>query len=302
MKILLTGSNGQVGFELAKKLNILGELISTNREKLDLVDTQAISDFIDETKPNIIVNCAAYTAVDKAESEVDLAYLINTIAPEVLVEKSAKLNIPIIHFSTNYIFDGLKKEAYIETDTVNPQSIYAKTKYEGELKVCKYPKHIILRSSWIFGSHGNNFLKNILRLIQDKESLKIIADQWGRPTSASMLADVTFKIVDAILKNQNFKDYGIYHVASENETTWHQYAHFIANEAMQLNLKIKCKSDHIYPISTLEYPATAKRPLNSNLNIDKLKKTFKLKLPHWESEVKKVMKEIIKVSNLKNYT
>lgn len=293
MKILLIGSNGQVGFKLAKKLDSLGQLISTNREELDLVDKQAIRNFIDETKPNIIVNCAGYTAVDKAESEPDLAYLINTIAPEVLAEKSAEYNIPLIHFSTNYVFDGQKNEPYNETDEANPQSIYAKSKYEGELKIRKYSKHIILRSSWIFGAHGNNFLKNILRLIQDKESLKIVADQWGRPTSASMLADVTFKIVDAILKYQNFNDYGIYHVASENETTWYQYAHFIANEAMQLNLKIKCESDHIYPISTSEYPAAAKRPLNSNLNTDKLKRTFELELPHWKSEVRKVLRELI---------
>ena len=293
MKIFLTGSKGQVGFELNKKLSALGSVIATDREELDLCNPKAIRQFIDEVKPNIIINPAAYTAVDKAESESDLAYQINVTAPQVLAEKAAELDIPFIHFSTDYVFDGLKKEAYIESDITNPQSVYGKTKCEGEDKVRKYPKHIILRTSWVFGSHGSNFLKIILRLIADKESLSIVGDQWGSPASSSMLSDVTFKIVETIFKNKNFKDYGTYHVTNDGETNWYGYASLIASEAMKLNLKVKCKADHIHPILTSEYPTAAKRPLNSRLNTDKLKKTFMLELPHWESEVKKVLREVI---------
>ena len=293
MKILLTGSNGQVGFELNKKLSALGELIATDREELDLTNLNAIRNFIDQTKPDIIINPAAYTAVDKAESEPDLAYRINTLAPEVLADKARELDIPLVHFSTDYVFDGLKKEAYVETDKTNPQSVYGKTKCEGEEKIRAHHKHIILRTSWVFGSHGNNFLKTILRLIQEKDSLNIVSDQWGSPASASMLSDVTFKIVDGILKNKNFNDYGTYHVTNDGETNWHAYASLIASEAMKSNVKVTCAPDKIHPILTSEYPTAAKRPFNSRLNTDKLKKTFMLELPHWESEVKRVIKEII---------
>ncbi len=293
MKILLTGSNGQVGFELKNKLSVLGEVIATDREELDLTNLNAIRTFIDQTRPDIIINPAAYTAVDKAESEPELAYQINTLAPEVLADKAAELDIPLVHFSTDYVFDGLKKDAYVETDKTNPQSVYGKTKNDGEEKIRKHPKHIILRTSWVFGSHGNNFLKTILRLITDKESLNIVGDQWGSPASSLMLADVTLKIVDGILKNKNFNDYGTYHVTNDGETNWHQYASLISSEAMKLNVKVKCAPDKIHPILTSEYPTAAKRPLNSRLNTEKLKKTFMLELPHWESEVKRVLKEII---------
>jgi len=293
MKILLTGSKGQVGFELNKKLSALGEVVATDREELDLTNPDAIKKFIDQTKPDIIINPAAYTAVDKAESESDLAYLINVTAPEILAEKARELDIPLIHFSTDYVFDGVKKEAYVETDKTNPQSVYGKTKCEGEEKVRTHEKHIILRTSWVFGVHGNNFLKTMIRLFKEKESLNIVADQWGAPASASMLSEVTFKIVDAIIKNKNFSDYGTYHVTSDGETNWQQYASLIAGELVKLNVKIKCVPNQIRPILTSEYPTAAKRPLNSRLNTDKLKKTFVLELPHWESEVKKVLREVI---------
>ena len=293
MKILLTGSNGQVGFELKNKLSALGEVIATDLEELDLTNLDAIKNFIDDTRPDIIINPAAYTAVDKAESEPEIARLINVSAPEVLASMARELDIPLIHFSTDYVFDGLKKEAYVETDLTNPQSVYGKTKCEGEEKIRKHAKHIILRTSWVFGTHGNNFLKTMLRLIQDKESLNIVSDQWGSPASSSMLSDVTFKIVDTIFKNKNFNDYGTYHVTNEGETNWFEYASLIASELIKLNVKIKCEPDQIRPILTSEYPTAAKRPPNSKLNTDRIKKTFMLELPHWKSEVKRVLKEII---------
>jgi dTDP-4-dehydrorhamnose reductase len=293
MKILLTGSNGQVGFELQKKLSALGEVIATDREELDLTDSDAIKKFIDHTRPDIIINPAAYTAVDKAESEADLAHQVNVTAPEILAGKARELDIPLIHFSTDYVFDGLKKDAYVETDETDPQSVYGKTKYEGEERVRTHAKHIILRTSWVFGSHGNNFLKTMLRLIQEKESLNIVADQWGSPASASMLSDVTSMIVGTIFKDKDFSGYGTYHVTSDGETNWFEYASLIASELIKLNVKIKCGPDHISPIVTSAYPTAAKRPLNSRLNTDKLKKTFVLELPQWQDEVKKVLREVI---------
>jgi len=293
MKILLTGSYGQVGFEIEKKLIRLGEVIATDRDTLDLRNPDAIKEFIDDIKPDIIINPAAYTAVDKAESESELAYQINVVGPSILAEKASELDIPLIHFSTDYVFDGLKKEPYFETDKTNPQSVYGATKCEGEEKVRLHRKHIILRTSWVFGSHGHNFLKTILRLICEKDSIQIVGDQWGSPASASMLSDVILKITDKILHNKNFNDYGTYHVTTEGETNWLNYAKFIATEAIELGLKIKCGPNQIHSILTSRYPTAAKRPLNSRLNCDKLKKTFMLELPHWASEVKKVLREVI---------
>jgi dTDP-4-dehydrorhamnose reductase len=259
----------------------------------DLAQAEMVRATVRQYAPDIIVNAAAYTAVDRAESDTETAYAVNTEALHVLGDEAARSGACVIHYSTDYVFDGLKKDAYIETDSTNPQSVYGKTKCEGETKVRAHTKHIILRTSWVFGSHGSNFLKTILRLIHEKESLNIVNDQWGSPASSATLADVTFKIIDTIIKNKNFNDYGTYHVTNEGETNWHQYASLIANETIRLGFKIKCEANQIRPISTSEFPTTARRPLNSRLNTNKLKKTFMLELPHWELEVKNVLREII---------
>jgi dTDP-4-dehydrorhamnose reductase len=293
MKILLTGKDGQVGFALHKKLLSLGEVIATGRQELDLRNPDAIKAFIDKTKPNIIINAAAYTEVDKAESEKLLAHQINAVAPQVLAHKASELNIPMIHFSTDYVFDGLKKEPYLETDQANPQSVYGQTKWEGEEAVRQHTKHIILRTSWVLSAHGQNFLKTILKLAQEKSSLNVVSDQKGTPTSSDVLADVTYKIVKTIFNDPNFKDFGTYHVTSMGDTDWFQYACFIVDEAIGLGLKTSMTSKDIKPISSDLYPTLAKRPMNSRLDTTKIKKIFMLELPHWEEEVKKVLKEII---------
>jgi dTDP-4-dehydrorhamnose reductase len=293
MKILLTGKDGQVGFALHKKLLPLGEVVATNRHELDLGNPDAIKTFIDKIQPDIIINAAAYTEVDKAESEKLLAHQINAIAPKVLAEKASELHIPIIHFSTDYVFDGLKHKPYLETDEVNPQSVYGQTKWEGEEAIRHHKKHIILRTSWVYGSHGQNFLKTILKLAQEKSSLNVVSDQMGTPTSSDLLANVTYNIVKTILKNTNFKDFGTYHVTPMGDTDWFHYACFIVDEAMRLGLKTTMTSKDIKPISSDLYPTLAKRPTNSRLDTSKIKKTFMLELPHWEEEVKKVLKEII---------
>ena len=290
MKILLTGKDGQVGFALHKKLASIGEVIATNRNELNLENSDAIRAFIEKIKPDMIINAASYTYVDKAESDIELAYKVNTEAPRVLAEKASQLNIPMIHFSTDYIFDGLKNEPYQETDQANPQSIYGETKWKGEEAVRQHKKHIILRTSWVFSYHGQNFLKTILKLIQEKSSLNIVSDQQGTPTSADALADVTYKIIKTILKKPNFEDFGTYHVALEGETNWYQYACFINDEALCLGLKTTMISQDIKSISSDEYSAAAKRPMNSRLDTTKIKKTFMLELPHWKVEVATMLK------------
>ena len=290
MKILLTGKDGQVGFALNKKLVSVGELIATDRNELNLENPDAIRAFIEKIKPDMIINAAAYTDVDKAETEIELAHKVNTEAPKVLAEKASQLDIPMIHFSTDYVFDGLKNEPYVETDQANPQSIYGKTKSEGEEAVRQHKKHIILRASWVFSSRGQNFLKTIMRLIQEKSSLDIVSDQKGTPTSADALAEVTYKIVKTILNKASFEDFGTYHVSLEGEADWYQYACFITDEAIRLGLKTTMTSQDIMAISSDAYPMLAKRPMNTRLDTTKIKKTFMLKLPSWEQEVAAVIK------------
>ena len=293
MKILLTGKDGQVGFALHKKLASLGEVIATNRDMLDLANPQAIRTFIDQTKPDIIINPAAYTKVDQAENESELASQINAVAPQVLADKASELDIPIIHFSTDYVFDGLKNEPYLETDEVNPQSVYGQTKWQGEEGVRQYKKHIILRTSWVFSSHGQNFLKTIMKLTQEKTSLNVVSNQIGTPTSSEALADVTYHIVKTIFNDPHFKDFGTYHMTLEGETNWYRYACFITDEAKRLGLQTLMTSKDIKPISSDAYPTLAKRPMNSRLDTTKIKKTFMLELPHWEEEVKRTLKALI---------
>ena len=293
MKILLTGKDGQVGFALHKKLVSVGEVIATNRNELNLENPDAIRAYIEKIKPDIIINAAAYTDVDKAETEIELACKVNTEAPKVLAEKAFQLDIPMIHFSTDYVFDGLKNEPYVETDQANPQSIYGETKWNGEEAVRNHKKHIILRTSWVFSSRGQNFLKTILKLIQEKSTLNVVSDQKGTPISAAKLADVTYAIVKIILNTPNFKDFGTYHVTLEGQTNWNQYARFVADEAISLGLKTTMSSHDIKLTSSDAYPALAKRPINSRLDTTKIKKTFMLELSSWEKEAAAVIKSTL---------
>jgi dTDP-4-dehydrorhamnose reductase len=238
----------------------------------------------------MIINAAGYTDVDKAESEIELAHQVNAEAPSVLAEKASELNIPMIHFSTDYVFDGLKNEPYVETDQANPQSVYGETKWKGEEGVRNHKKHIILRTSWVFSSHGENFLKTILKLIQEKSSLRIVRDQQGSPTSADTIANATYKIVKIILQNSSFEDFGTFHLVSEDYTNWHQYACFIIDEAIRLGLKTTMTSQDIKMISSNEYPAFAKRPINSRLNTTKIKNTFMLEFQDWKEEALAMLK------------
>lgn len=293
MRILLIGKNGQIGCELYKKLEKFEDVIATSRSELNLLNFDKVNFFIDKIRPDIIVNAAAYSDVEKAESEPDIAYKINVSATKVICEKVRELNIPIIHFSSDYVFDGTKIEPYNELDKTNPLSTYGRTKMDAEELVRRYPKHIILRTGWVFGVHGDNFLKTILKSIQEKGSITVVDDQWGAPTSASMLADIIYRIIKDIKNYSNFKHYGTYHAVTNGETTWYRYAKYIQEESIYLGLSSKIKPSEITPGLSINFPTKANRPLNSRLCNKKIKETFMIDLPHWQDEVKNILKELI---------
>ncbi|WP_373976017.1 dTDP-4-dehydrorhamnose reductase [Chitinibacter sp. SCUT-21] len=291
-KILVTGKNGQVGFELQRSLAVLGEVVAVDREECDLSNPAAIRELVQRIRPDIIVNPAAHTAVDKAESEVEFATALNATAPQVFAEEAAKLGALLIHYSTDYVFDGSKDGWYVETDTPNPQSVYGKTKLAGELAVvAANPRHLIFRTSWVFGAHGGNFLKTMLKLMQTRDVLSVVADQFGAPTAASLLADVTAQIIAQYLRstdNANFA-YGTYHLVAAGETSWHGYASLVNDLAAQQGYTLKVTSQEIKAIPASDYPVPAPRPANSRLNTQKLQTTFGLTLPSWQQGVGQVM-------------
>lgn len=294
MKILVSGKNGQVGHELQRSLMSLGEVIAVDVEDCDLTDTAAIVSLVENVRPSLIVNPAAYTAVDKAEAEPKIACAINAIAPKVLAAQANLLHIPIIHYSTDYVFDGTKGGFYVEDDLANPQSIYGKTKWLGEKNVRSMcPQHVILRTSWVFGAHGSNFLKTILKLAQEHEELKIIADQFGAPTSAKLLADSTAEIARQLVGDSASQKAGTYHLVSAGETSWHGYAQKAVALANELGVKTKVQARDIQPISTEAYSLPAPRPKNSRLCTDKIKAAFGIDIPDWSVDLEQVLKQVI---------
>ena len=297
MKIFLTGKNGQLGYQLECDLKKSYEVIATDRDTLDLKDTQAIEDIIQKIKPDLIINTAAYTNVDKAENEKDLAYEINALAPKALTKAAIALDIPIIYISTDYIFDGLKKNAYEEEDCPNPLSVYGKTKWQGEEFVRQNPKHFILRTSWVFSSHGHNFLRTIIKLAQEKTSLNIVDDQWGAPTSVKALSKAIQIIIQYFDNQYNSDIYGTYHVVSKGETNWYLYARQILDILESFKIELKIIKGNLHPIPSSQFPQAAMRPKNSRMNTEKFKNTFMVEFPHWENEVNDVVSQIIK--NLK---
>ncbi|MGE0470223.1 MAG: dTDP-4-dehydrorhamnose reductase [Nitrospira sp.] len=295
MRILLTGKHGQVGFELQRALAPLGEIHAVDYSECDLVNVSAICALVRSFKPDLIVNPAAYTAVDKAESEPNLAHAVNTVAPGVFGEEAAKLGAWVVHYSTDYVFDGTKPEAYTEDDLTNPQSVYGRTKRDGEIALqASGVRHLILRTSWVVGAHGRNFAKTILQLALEREQLNIVADQHGVPTSAALLADVTAQLVRQ--KQREVGDhfpFGSYHVVAGGETTWCDYARFVVSEGLAAGKPLKLSPAAIRPISSSEYPTAAKRPANSRLDTGKLRTTFGLELPNWKSGVQHILQQIL---------
>lgn len=295
MKILLTGKNGQVGFELQRALAPLGEVVAVDMDECDLSRPESIRSLIRSVQPQIVVNPAAYTAVDKAESDQTTAYAVNGIAPGIFGEEAAKLGALVIHYSTDYVFDGTKQGPYTENDIPNPQSIYGKSKRQGEKALeISGANYIIFRTSWVFGAHGNNFAKTMLRLAAEKESLNVVADQWGAPTSASLIADITAKVIREYKNNpeQSAFPFGIYNLVAAGETNWCEYAKAVVFAAERAGKKLKLGLSNIRGITTAEYPVPAPRPKNSRLNTDKLKSKFGADLPNWEEDLERVLHKI----------
>jgi len=282
-KILITGCNGQVGFELKRSLSLIGEVIALDRASFDLSNPDSIRENIRRFKPSIIFNPAAYTAVDKAESEANMAQAVNSFAPKIIGEEARRISALVIHYSTDYVFDGIKIGAYTETDSVNPLGVYGRTKLEGEIALTDSgAKHVILRTSWVYGAHGKNFIKTILRLAASRDELRIVADQFGAPTGAALLADASAHIAARYLRDrgENFP-YGLYHLAAAGETSWHGFAQHIVAKAAVANASLQASHDRILPIPASEYPTPAERPPNSRLDTTKFRAAFGLHLPDW---------------------
>jgi dTDP-4-dehydrorhamnose reductase len=290
-KILLTGANGQLGFELTRSLAPLGEVIAVTRAECDLGNRAALAKLVRAVAPDIIVNPAAYTAVDKAESESDVAFAVNATAPQVLAEEAAQLGAFIVH----YVFDGRKAAPYVETDPTNPESVYGRSKYAGELNIATATAtHLILRTSWVLGAHGSNFAKTMLRLANDRDQLNVVADQFGAPTSAALLADITGYLVRQYLREgrEGFP-FGKYHVAAAGETNWCDYARFVLASAQAAGKTLKATADTVHAISSSEFPTPARRPSNSRLDTALFTKTFGLRLPPWEEGVRQTLTQIL---------
>jgi dTDP-4-dehydrorhamnose reductase len=289
----LLGKNGQVGWELQRSLAPLGELLALDRHSTshcgDLSNLEGLAETVRVFKPNVVVNAAAYTAVDKAESDVQSAHTINALAPEVLSRACAAVGAYLVHFSTDYVFDGAGQTPWVETDATGPVNVYGQSKLAGEQGIAKQgAQHVIFRTSWVFGTEGGNFAKTMLRLAQEREKMAVINDQFGAPTGAALLADIT-----ALNLQQEKPLEGIYHLAAAGETTWHAYAQYVLQTALRLKPSLQYKVQDVAAVPTSEFPTPAKRPLNSRLNCHKLEQALQLQLPAWQTGVDQMLSKIL---------
>jgi dTDP-4-dehydrorhamnose reductase len=296
LKILLLGMYGQIGWELQRSLSPLGNMVALGRDSQeycgDLANLHGIRETVRQVAPDIIVNAAAYTGVDRAESEPDLARLVNATAPGVLAEEAQKLGAWLVHYSTDYVFDGSGNVPRLETDPTGPLNVYGQTKLEGEQLIqqtCE--KHLIFRTSWVFASRGANFARSMLHLAKEKDRLRVVDDQIGAPTSAELLADVTAHAVQDIKTRTDHS--GIYHLTASGETSWYGYAKFLIETAKLSYPKLKLDPRVIEAIPSEDFPTPAKRPHNSRLDTSKLKSTFNLHLPDWHDGVTRVLTELL---------
>jgi dTDP-4-dehydrorhamnose reductase len=294
LKILVTGKNGQVGFELQRALAVLGQVVAVDRGDCDLANADAVRELVRRVAPDVIVNPAAYTAVDKAEADEATAFAVNAQAPGVLGEEAAQHGALVIHYSTDYVFNGTKEGAYLENDQPDPQSVYGSTKLAGERALAEAnPRHLILRTSWVVGAHGGNFAKTMLRLAADRDQLSVVADQFGAPTSAALLADLTAQLIRQHQREGTEAfPYGTYHVSASGETSWHEYARFVIGQALASGKVLRAGPDAVMPLTTAQYPTPAKRPANSRLDTSRFCETFGLRLPPWQEGVQHVLHQI----------
>ena len=300
MKILLLGKNGQVGWELQRSLAPLGEVTALDRYSTDfcgdLGNLAGLRETVQRLRPQVIVNAAAHTAVDKAESEPELARLINATAPGVLAQEAHQLGAWLVHYSTDYVFDGSGSQPWVETDTPAPLSVYGHTKLEGEQLIAQHcQKHLIFRTSWVYAARGGNFAKTMLRLARERERLTVIDDQWGAPTGAELIADVTAHAIRQVQQRPvgPHDEAGIYHLAASGHASWNSYAKHVLAQAAQAQPAIELVAKEVAPVPTSAFPTPARRPHNSRLNTAKLQSTFGLRLPPWQQGVDRMLAEIL---------
>ena len=295
MKLLLLGSNGQLGQEIQRSLSPLSKIFSCDHNTVDFNDLDSLKTLIRNYRPDVIVNAAAYTNVDKAESDVEKVFRVNFEAVELLANEAAVLNSWLIHYSTDYIFDGIKNGSYKEEDQTNPKSVYRKSKLQGELAIidskCKY---LIFRTSWLYSTYGRNFVNTVLRIAKERSELRVVCDQIGTPTSAELVADVSSLCFSRIVQDGlSSKDIsGVYHLTSTGKTSWYNFAKYVIIETKKLGGVFLTDPENIIAINTSEYPLPAERPANSILNSQKLCKTFNLYLPSWKIHADRAIKEL----------
>ena len=294
MRILLLGTNGQLGKELERQLSSVANVAAFPRESLDITNHTAVRDAIRCVRPNIIVNAAAYTVVDKAETDADFAHAVNADAVANLAQIAREQSLWLFHYSTDYVFDGSKQPPYLETDTPNPINVYGASKLAGETAiVAANCQHLIFRTTWVIGKDGNNFAKTILRLATEHDALRVIGDQIGVPTSPSLIARVTIDAIRAI-KESNAWPRGIYHLAPQGKTSWHEIAQTLIAYAERQHIPLRTHVADIQAITAAEYPTAAKRPLNSQLDTHKLRSQLSFDLPQWKDDFLAVACEIVK--------
>lgn len=296
MKILLFGKNGQVGWELQRSLAPLGEVVALGSKDThlaaDFTAPDRLADTVRTVRPDVIVNAAAYTAVDKAESDADNARQVNAVAPGVLAQAAAASGALLVHYSTDYVFDGTGQAPWREDDATGPLNVYGSTKREGEQRIAQSgARHLILRTSWVYGARGGNFARTMLRLAGERERLSVIDDQHGAPTGADLLADLTAHMVRATWADA--ARCGLYHVAAAGETTWNGYARHVLAFAQQQGVPLKATAETVDPVPTSAFPTPARRPHNSRLDTARLRETFGLRLPDWQSGVERMLREVL---------
>jgi dTDP-4-dehydrorhamnose reductase len=303
MKILLLGTDGQVGWELQRSLAPLGELVVMGQDSAanpgglcgDFTRLDALAETVRSVRPNVIVNAAAHTAVDKAESEPDFARLLNATAPGLLADEAQRLGAWLVHYSTDYVFDGSGGQPWKEGDVTGPLSVYGMTKLEGEQAVMRCKRHLIFRTSWVYAARGGNFAKTMLRLARERETLQVIDDQLGAPTGADLIADVTAHALRQVKPDSAGGDAalaGIYHLVAAGCTSWYEYAKHVLALAEFAQPAIKIVAKEVKAVPSSAFPTPARRPHNSRLDTTKLQTTFNLTLPHWQEGVKRMLSEI----------
>lgn len=292
---MVLGKNGQLGFELSRSFVALGDVTALGRDACDLAHPESVRNVIRDLRPDLVVNAAAYTSVDKAESTSEIAGVVNGITPGIIGEECRKLGALAVHYSTDYVFDGTSGRPYVELDVPNPLNVYGRSKLEGELALARSTdKYLILRTSWVVGSHGGNFARTILRLAMEKDVLNVVSDQWGAPTPTPLIAEATMRAVRRLALRGAPAQFGLYHLTAAGQTNWHDYARHIVRRAQELGIRTRLQPDAIRPVTSQEYPTVARRPENSRLDTKKFCSAFEYVPPEWTVALEPVLNELLR--------